>query len=105
MTSVDFHPAARAELAAAIDWYLERSVGAVHEFIREIDHALQRIAEAPDRYPATLRGRRRFVLLKFPLISCTERVRRESRSWQSHTTAAVPAIGSNAKFPKGSDPF
>ena len=64
--SVKFHPEPRAELLLATDWYLERSHTAAAEFITEIDHALTRIQEAPERYPQTRYGRRRFVLLKFP---------------------------------------
>jgi toxin ParE1/3/4 len=66
MTSVEFHPAARTELLTATDWYLERSSSAAAEFVREVQHAVQRIAENPERYPLTRGGRRRFVLLKFP---------------------------------------
>ena len=64
--SVSFHPAARAELATATDWYVARSATAAREFVREIEHALARIQEAPERYPETRHRRRRFVLLKFP---------------------------------------
>ena len=66
MTSVEFHPAAQTELTAATDWYLERSKNAAAEFVREVQHAVQRIAESPERYPVTRKGRRRFVLLNFP---------------------------------------
>lgn len=66
MPSVEFHPAASAELDEAILWYLERSVIAATEFVREIEHAVERIRESPLRYPLTRLGRRRFVLLKFP---------------------------------------
>ena len=66
MTSVEFHPAASAELDAATDWYVERSTSAAAEFVREIEHAIERIAESPLRYPVTRFGRRRFVLLNFP---------------------------------------
>ena len=62
----EFHPSARAELTAATDWYLERSVSAAAEFVREVEHAVQRVREGPERYPITRKGRRRFVLLKFP---------------------------------------
>lgn len=65
-TSVSFHPAARAELLLAADWYHDRSATAASEFVREVEHALARILEAPDRYPETRHRRRRFVLLKFP---------------------------------------
>ncbi len=66
MTSVELHPAAQAELTGATDWYLARSATAAAEFVREIEHGIERIAETPLRYPVTLTGRRRFVLLKFP---------------------------------------
>jgi toxin ParE1/3/4 len=66
MTNVEFHPAARTELTTATDWYLERSRSAAAEFVREVQHAVQRIAESPERYPVTRTGRRRFVLLNFP---------------------------------------
>jgi len=66
MTSVEFHPAAQTELTTATDWYLERSKSAAAEFLREVQHAVQRIAESPERYPVTRNGRRRFVLLNFP---------------------------------------
>ena len=66
MPNVEFHPAARTELTGATDWYLARSTTASAEFVREIEHAIERIAESPERYPVTRKGQRRFVLLKFP---------------------------------------
>ena len=66
MPSVEFHPTASVELDAATVWYLERSATAAAEFVREIEHAIERIAESPLRYPLTRLGRRRFVLLNFP---------------------------------------
>lgn len=66
MPNVEFHPVASAELDAAIGWYLDRSATAANEFVREIEHAVARIAESPLRYPVTRYGRRRFVLLNFP---------------------------------------
>jgi toxin ParE1/3/4 len=64
--SLELHPAARVELKDATEWYLARSVTAAAEFVHEIDHALARIEEAPERYPTTSYGRHRFVLLSFP---------------------------------------
>lgn len=64
--SLEFHRAARAELKDATEWYLARSVTAAAGFVHEVDHALARIQEAPERYPVTSRGRHRFVLLSFP---------------------------------------
>jgi plasmid stabilization system protein ParE len=53
MTVVSFHPAADDELQDATEWYLARSAAAAAGFLREIEHALSRIAEAPERYPLT----------------------------------------------------
>jgi plasmid stabilization system protein ParE len=66
MLSVEFHPAASVELDAATGWYLERSATAATEFVRKIEHAIDRIAESLLRYPQTRLGRRRFVVLNFP---------------------------------------
>ena len=66
MAVVSFHPAADEELLEATDWYLARSATAAAGFVREIEHALARIGEAPERYPLTRLGRRRFVLLNYP---------------------------------------
>jgi len=64
--NVRFHPAADEELLSATAWYVERSAAAADGFVREIEHAVARIAEAPGRYPATRYGRRRFVLISYP---------------------------------------
>jgi plasmid stabilization system protein ParE len=66
MASVSFHPAADEELTEATEWYGARSQTAAVGFVREIEHALARIAESPERYPLTRFGRRRFVLLNYP---------------------------------------
>lgn len=66
MASLRFHPAAREELVAATDWYVERSGTAAAGFVREIERAISRIVEGPERYPLTRLGRRRFVLLRYP---------------------------------------
>lgn len=66
MAAVRFHPAADEDLLEAIDWYMARSATAAAGLVREIEHALARIGEAPERYPLTRFGRRRFVLLNYP---------------------------------------
>jgi plasmid stabilization system protein ParE len=66
MSVVSFHPAADEDLLEATTWYLERSTRAAAGFVREIEHALARIAEAPLRYPLTRYRRRRFVLVNYP---------------------------------------
>jgi plasmid stabilization system protein ParE len=63
---VRFHPAARRELLAHNHWYFVRNPSAAAGFEREIDHAITRISEAPERYVTTSHGCRRFALLKYP---------------------------------------
>ncbi len=63
---VEFHPAALQEAEDAQSWYAERSVFAASAFIRELSLAIQRVLEAPHRYP-TAEGRTRKALLdRFP---------------------------------------
>ncbi len=64
--SVSFHPAARRELLRAAAWYRERSETAAVGFDAEINHAVARIQEGPERYAVTKTNRRRFVLIKYP---------------------------------------
>lgn len=66
MRNVRFHASADQDLFAAVEWYADRSATAAGGFVREIEHAISRIAEAPERYPKTTLGRRRFVLLRYP---------------------------------------
>lgn len=57
---------ARDEIAAAFDWYLERSPAAAARFLEAVSEALQLIEDAPERHPI-IRGRLRRVLLRrFP---------------------------------------
>ena len=49
---IEFHPEAAAEAAAAMAWYGERSRKAAAAFLAELDVACERVAGAPNRYPA-----------------------------------------------------
>jgi len=61
-----FHPEAVAEARGAIRSYRERNPVAAAAFLTELERALLRIAEAPERWPRVAGDRRRFVLLRFP---------------------------------------
>ena len=61
-----FHPEATDEADAALGWYLERSVLAAEAFVQEIEHASQRIVEAPYRWPRVTHHTRRYILPSFP---------------------------------------
>ena len=57
---------ARAEIAAAFEWYLARSPKAADRFLEAVDEAMKQIEDAPEAYQI-LRGRlRRVFLTGFP---------------------------------------
>lgn len=57
---------AKAEIAAAFEWYIRRSPTAAARFLHEVDAALARIEESPERHPV-IRGRlRRVLLARYP---------------------------------------
>jgi plasmid stabilization system protein ParE len=66
--AVRFHPAAREELRAAIEWYEEREAGLGAALLDEVDWAIGRIAELPEAWPISpLDPRARYLILpKFP---------------------------------------
>ena len=64
--NVEFHPAALREVENAQAWYEERSLFAASAFLREISTIVQRIRQAPDRYPSAEAGTRRVLLDRFP---------------------------------------
>jgi toxin ParE1/3/4 len=64
--SVEFHPAALAEVETAQAWYEERSLLAASAFLRELTVAIQRVQQAPQRYPQGDAGTRRVMLERFP---------------------------------------
>ena len=63
---IRFHPAARTEVTEAESWYRERSPLAAVGFSSEIARAVRLLSEAPDRYPPSAHGTRRFLLRRYP---------------------------------------
>jgi len=63
---VEFHEEASAEYEAAFDWYFTRSAMAASKFAGELGHAIGVIAEAPQRWPGSIHGTRKFLLQRFP---------------------------------------
>lgn len=60
------HPAALDEAEKAARWYRERSARSAAEFVGEVNHALDRILAAPQRWPAGPWGTRKVLLHRFP---------------------------------------
>jgi toxin ParE1/3/4 len=63
---VEFHEEASHELEAAFDWYLERSESAAERFLTDLNSATANVAEAPQRWPPSKYGTRKFLLTRFP---------------------------------------
>jgi plasmid stabilization system protein ParE len=68
MTAQDFylHPAALEEAEAAVHWYRERSPRAARRFVDELNQVIDRILEAPHRWPRSTNGTRKLNLPCFP---------------------------------------
>jgi len=63
---ISFHPSAAAEVQAAVRWYAERSTVAARAFAAEVSACIQRVEEAPDRWPRFLHDTRRYLFPHFP---------------------------------------
>ena len=63
---IEFHPRALEEAQAARDWYAERSLVASKAFLLELHHAVEQLAENPERWPQYEAGTRRYVFPRFP---------------------------------------
>ena len=74
---VVFRRAARREFDDAADRYDEQRPGLGEEFIFEIDQAVVKAADSPERYPIVFGDIRRTVARRFP-YSVYFRVRRDS---------------------------
>ena len=68
MKPLELHPAALAEAEEAAAWYAERDPRVAARFAEELDAALERIAEAPHRWPVYIHGTRRVRLTRFPYL-------------------------------------
>lgn len=66
MMQPHFFEEASEELEDARRWYCERSEAAEAAFLRELDHAIRIVTEAPNRWPKYGSGTRRYVFPTFP---------------------------------------
>jgi plasmid stabilization system protein ParE len=66
MKRVTFHPEAKAEGDAAIDWYLARSESAALELAKELKRAYGTLRKNPKICPIYLRETRRVILDRYP---------------------------------------
>ena len=71
---IRFHPAAAAEVEAAMQWYAERSPIAARASATEVNTCVERVGEAPNRWPP-LSARDSPILLSALSFSLVYRVR------------------------------
>ena len=63
---VRFHPDAVEEAEAAKLWYAERSRMAALGFVNELSHAVEKVAESPNRWPVYENKTRRYIFPRYP---------------------------------------
>ncbi len=81
---IKLHPHARAELRAARKWYYERSPLSAIAFAQIIQNAISRIKDAPNTFPVSDHGTRKFILQRFPFnIFYITREKRRPGYWSS----------------------
>src|SRR5256885_8405028 len=66
--SFSFHPAAIEEALFAARWYRERSPLAATRFVAELNQTIDRILEAPHRWPRSAHDTRKLKLPCFPFL-------------------------------------
>lgn len=64
-----FFEAAAAEIEHERRWYRQRSHTAEGAFLRELDHAIDAVVDAPNRWPRYIAGTRRYVFPTFSILS------------------------------------
>ena len=63
---LEFFEDAAAEIEEDRGWYLKRSESAETGFLRELDHAIRQVIDAPGQWPPYLAGTRRYVFPTYP---------------------------------------
>jgi plasmid stabilization system protein ParE len=66
LSELHLFEAANEEAEVARRWYGERSEVAQTAFLRELDHAVTVVSEAPQRWPKYIGRTRRYVFPTFP---------------------------------------
>lgn len=64
--NVDYHPDAAAEMIQAAKHFESRSKGLGFRFLGEVDAAIARILDAPDRWPQLEGSYRKYSIRVFP---------------------------------------
>ena len=73
---LDVHPEAVVEARKARQWYADKGMVVAEAFMVELDEAVAKILNNPERWPAHTHGTRRYLLRRFP-FSIVYRFRNE----------------------------
>lgn len=68
MKPLIFEEEAESEFNISVAFYEERLAGLGLDFETAVRDALGKIADAPDRWPMTKQGTRRYIMTRFPFI-------------------------------------
>ncbi len=63
---INFHPNALKEAESAQQWYANKSKAASKAFVEELIHAVNKIADSPNRWPKYHKDTRRYYFPRFP---------------------------------------
>ena len=63
---LEFFEEAAAEIEQDRAWYRNRSETAEAGFLRELDHGVQQVTDAPAQWPRYLAGTRRYLFPTYP---------------------------------------
>lgn len=108
---VNFHPEAGEEVEASRQWYAERNPLVARAFLAEIDLAVARIEEAPQRWPSYGKAARRYILPRFPFsviyrikderieVVAVAHNRRKPGYWNGSLVEVIFAAGPTRHFP------
>ena len=91
--SFSFHPTAIEEAIFAARWYRERSPLAATRFVAELNQTIDRILEAPHRWPRSAHDTRKLKLPCFPFLVIYREVEESVLSWPWPTAIAGLATG------------
>ncbi len=101
---IKFHPSAASEVDAAAQWYAERSPVAARAFVAEVNACVERVQEAPHRWPRYVHDTRRYLFPNSLSVLSIGFATEQSKSSQWHIIGGDRATGADGKSNTGFQP-